>query len=163
MEHFQIWKRQKQCFIIQLITFCYVCYFAMTINITCFLLIQFQPKSNSLKTILATMCFLSSALTGNVMYDGRDPKSCLGQVFNLKLDSFAQWQFQCMAYTWSLLELKTQPRFCPVKWVCPLLNKCMKTVQKWNFFKFESRQKQCLIIQFIWKPLFAMSVILRWP
>ncbi len=82
-----------------------------------------------------------------------------GQVFNLKLDSFAQWQYQCMAYTWSLLELKTQPRFCPVKWVCPLFNKCKKMVQKWNFFKFESRQKQCLIIQFIWKP-FLLCLLL---
>jgi hypothetical protein len=50
------------------------------------------------------------------MSNGREPKSCLGQIFNFKLDRFASEQHRGMTYTWPLSELKTRPRFYPVSW-----------------------------------------------
>ncbi len=51
---------------------------------------------------------------GRAISNGREPRSCLGQVFNIKLGSFASKQLNCMAHTKPLLELKTRPRFRPV-------------------------------------------------
>jgi hypothetical protein len=49
---------------------------------------------------------------GSVTSNERELRSCLGQVFNFKLGSFVLKQGNCIAPTQSLLELKTQPRFC---------------------------------------------------
>jgi hypothetical protein len=46
---------------------------------------------------------------GSAKANGREPKSCLGRVFNFKLDSFADTKDAC-----GYLKLKTRPRFCPV-------------------------------------------------
>jgi hypothetical protein len=45
---------------------------------------------------------------------GREPKSCLGRVFNVKVGHFASKQHKCIAHMQPLLELKTWPRFCPI-------------------------------------------------
>ncbi len=36
---------------------------------------------------------------GRVISNGREPRSCLGRVFNIKLDSFASKQHNCMVHT----------------------------------------------------------------
>jgi len=52
---------------------------------------------------------------GEQYLTGENLKSCLSKVFNSKLGHVGILHGKCMAYTWSLLELKTQLRFCPVK------------------------------------------------
>ncbi len=47
---------------------------------------------------------------GSAKANGRDPKSCLGRVYNFKASCFVY----CIAHMHPLLELKTCPRFCPV-------------------------------------------------
>jgi hypothetical protein len=51
---------------------------------------------------------------GSAKANGREPKSCLGRVFNFKLDCFVV--YNCMAYIQVLpsLQWKTRPRFRPV-------------------------------------------------
>ncbi len=39
---------------------------------------------------------------------GREPRRCLGRVFNIRLGSFVSKQCKCMAHTQPLLELKTR-------------------------------------------------------
>ncbi len=51
---------------------------------------------------------------GSVISNGREARVSLGQVFNFKIDRFATKQFNCVAWTWPLLELKTRPMFCPL-------------------------------------------------
>ncbi len=48
---------------------------------------------------------------GSLKANGREPKSCLGRVFNFKLGHFASKQHKCMAHMQPLLELKTRPSF----------------------------------------------------
>jgi hypothetical protein len=38
---------------------------------------------------------------GRAIYNGREPRSCLGGVFNIKLGSFVSKQLNCMAHTHS--------------------------------------------------------------
>ncbi len=45
------------------------------------------------------------------MSNGREPRSCLGWVFKFKLGRFVPKQFNCLACTQRLLELKTWSRF----------------------------------------------------
>jgi hypothetical protein len=45
--------------------------------------------------------------------DGREPKSCLGRVFQIKLDSFAVVKKVHGSNKRPYLKLKTRPRFCP--------------------------------------------------
>ncbi len=52
--------------------------------------------------------------SGSVTTKGREPRSCLGQVFNCKLGSFIDNNKNLVTCKWPLLKLKTQPRFCPV-------------------------------------------------
>jgi len=44
----------------------------------------------------------------------REPRSCLGRVFNCTLGSFTDNTKNVAACKWPLLKLKTRPRFCPV-------------------------------------------------
>ncbi len=71
---------------------------------------------------------------GSAKANGREPKSCLGRVFNFKLDCLASQQNKCMADMQSLLELKTRPRFCPVNWILSMLNVIMLKVVVSNFY-----------------------------
>ena len=48
------------------------------------------------------------------MSNGREPKSCLGQVFNFKLGCFVMCTIAWSTQAQPSLMLKTQPRFCPV-------------------------------------------------
>jgi thioredoxin reductase len=55
-----------------------------------------------------------SIQSGSAITNGRDPRSCLGQVFNCKLGSFIDNTKNVATCNWPLLKLKTWPRFCPV-------------------------------------------------
>ncbi len=44
---------------------------------------------------------------------GREPKSCLGRVFNFKLVRFVMFSIAWPLQARQSLELKTRPRFCP--------------------------------------------------
>ncbi len=57
-----------------------------------------------------------SAQAGSAISNGREPRSCLGRVFNIKLGSFVSKQLNWVAHTQPLLELKTRPRFRPDSW-----------------------------------------------
>ncbi len=54
---------------------------------------------------------------GSALSNGREPRSCLGRVFNFKLDRFASLHNKCMAHIQPLLKLKTWPRFVLLKFV----------------------------------------------
>ncbi len=56
---------------------------------------------------------LTGTHRGSAISNGREPRSCLGQVFNIKLGSFVSKKLNCMSHTQPLLELKTRPRFRP--------------------------------------------------
>jgi hypothetical protein len=56
---------------------------------------------------------LLSNLLGNKKENGSEPKSCLGRVFNFKLDSFADMNELYGANAKPCLKLKLGPRFCP--------------------------------------------------
>jgi hypothetical protein len=51
---------------------------------------------------------------GSTKAHGREPKSGLGQVFNIKLGYFAMYALAQHIQARPSLELKTRPRFCPV-------------------------------------------------
>ncbi len=51
---------------------------------------------------------------GSSKAHGREPKSCLGRVFNIKLGHFAVYALAQHIQVRPSLELKTWPRFCPV-------------------------------------------------
>ncbi len=51
---------------------------------------------------------------GSTISNGREPRSCLGRVFNFKLCLFALLQNKSTAHVQPLLELKTRPRLSPV-------------------------------------------------
>ncbi len=51
---------------------------------------------------------------GSAMTNGREPKSCLGQVFNSKLGHIATLGSKCMVCMQPLLKLETRPRARPV-------------------------------------------------
>ncbi len=58
---------------------------------------------------------LISVYPGSAVTNGREPKSCLGQVFNSKLGRIAALLSKCWARMLQpLLELKTRPRARPV-------------------------------------------------
>ena len=52
-------------------------------------------------------------VTESTKASGREPKSCLGKVFNFKLGYFASQQNKGFAHMQPLLELKTRPKFYP--------------------------------------------------
>jgi LIM domain len=58
---------------------------------------------------------------GSAITNGREPRSCLGRVFNCKLGSFTDNTKNVAICKWPLLKLKTQPRFCPVSWSLSML------------------------------------------
>ncbi len=51
---------------------------------------------------------------GSAISKGREPRSCLGWVFNFKLGRFTWKHHKCAACKWPLLKLKPRPRFRPV-------------------------------------------------
>jgi hypothetical protein len=51
---------------------------------------------------------------GSAITNWREPRSCLGQLFNSKLGRTATLGSNCMGCMQPLLKLKTQPRACPV-------------------------------------------------
>ncbi len=51
---------------------------------------------------------------GSAITNRREPRSCLGRVFNCMLGSFTDNTKNVAACKWPLLKLKTLPRFCPV-------------------------------------------------
>jgi hypothetical protein len=48
------------------------------------------------------------------MCNRREPKGCLGRVFNFKLDSFASYQHNHFVLTEPIVDMKTRPRVRPV-------------------------------------------------
>ncbi len=52
----------------------------------------------------------------NAIPEGRKARIFKGQIWNHRLGSFVLKQCHCMAYTQTLLWLKTQPRFSPFSW-----------------------------------------------
>jgi hypothetical protein len=52
--------------------------------------------------------------TGSTKANGREPKSCLGRVFNFKLGCFVMCTIAWPIQARLSLELKTRPRFHPV-------------------------------------------------
>jgi hypothetical protein len=60
------------------------------------------------------MAYTNTLTPGSAIYNRREPKSCLGQVFNSKLDSISILCSKCMLHMQPLLELKTQRRDHPV-------------------------------------------------
>jgi hypothetical protein len=76
---------------------------------------------NTIKGIILVNSFLPLSLSlvfwaqlGSAITNGREPRSCLGRVFNCKLGSFADNTKNIAACKWPLLKLKSQLRFCPV-------------------------------------------------
>jgi hypothetical protein len=53
---------------------------------------------------------------GSTKANGREPKSCLGQVFNFKLDCFVTYAIERHIQAHPSLELNTLPWFRPVSW-----------------------------------------------
>jgi hypothetical protein len=51
---------------------------------------------------------------GSAISIGKEPNSCLGQVFNFKLDSFASYQHKSAEILRSILKWNTRPRVSPV-------------------------------------------------
>jgi hypothetical protein len=51
---------------------------------------------------------------GSAITNGREPRSCLGRVFNSKLGCIVTLGSKCMVYMQPLLKLKTRPKACPV-------------------------------------------------
>jgi hypothetical protein len=51
---------------------------------------------------------------GSVITNGREPRSCLGRVFNSKLGRIATPGSKCMVRMQPLLKLKTRPKARPV-------------------------------------------------
>ncbi len=51
---------------------------------------------------------------GSAKANGREPKSCLGRVFNFKFGCFVMCTVACPIQARPSLELKTRPRFRPV-------------------------------------------------
>jgi hypothetical protein len=51
---------------------------------------------------------------GSTITNRREPRSCLGRVFNSKLDCIATLGSKCMVCMQPLLKLKTQPKARPV-------------------------------------------------
>jgi hypothetical protein len=70
--------------------------------------LKILKKYSFLKTSL--FINLIQYIVGSTISDVREPRSCLGRVFNSKLGRIGKW----MAYMQSLLELKTPPKFRPV-------------------------------------------------
>jgi hypothetical protein len=64
-----------------------------------------------LQTVLPN---LAESSAGSAITNGREPRSCLGLVFNSKLGHIATLGGKCMVCMQPLLKLKTQPRACPV-------------------------------------------------
>jgi hypothetical protein len=65
--------------------------------------------------------------------NGREPKSCLGQVFNFKLGCFCH-EYNCVAQTNKpQLELKTRPLFCPLNLISyyDIILLCSRIHLKW--------------------------------
>jgi hypothetical protein len=82
-------------------------------------IIQLKLSKNK-STLLLKITFTKTqtvqlfTLMGSAISIGREPKSCLGRVFNSKLGRIATLGSKCMVSMQPLLKLKTRPRACPV-------------------------------------------------
>jgi hypothetical protein len=56
----------------------------------------------------------TNTTAGSMKANGREPKSCLGQVFNLKLGCFVMCTIAWSIQVQPSLQWKTRHRFCPV-------------------------------------------------
>ncbi len=77
--------------------------------------------SLSLSLTHTHICVKYLPTTVSAISNGREPKSCLGRVFNSMLGLIATLCSKCMVSMQPLLKLKTRPRVCPVSYVCPCL------------------------------------------
>ncbi len=59
---------------------------------------------------------------GSSITNGREPRSCLGQVFKFTLGRSVSEKCNCRACTRPLLELKLDPGFVLLAEVCPWLS-----------------------------------------
>jgi hypothetical protein len=71
-------------------------------------LVKYFSSSNDSKL------YLSYAQTGSAKANGREPKSCLGRVFNFMLGCFVMCTIAWPIQVRPSLKWKTRPRFCPV-------------------------------------------------
>ncbi len=75
-------------------------------------------KKNFLSKCLGSLAvpgeYFEHGMAGSVKANGSEPKSCLGRVFNFKLDCFVMYAIERHIQAHPSLELKTRPRFCPV-------------------------------------------------
>jgi hypothetical protein len=53
-------------------------------------------------------------IPGSAITNGREPRSCLGRVFNSKLGCIVTLGSKCMVYMQPLRKLKTRPKAHPV-------------------------------------------------
>ncbi len=60
-----------------------------------------------------------SVSAGSAISNGREPRSCLGRVFNIKLGSFVSKQLNCMARTHTATSWKLGLGFVLLAEVCP--------------------------------------------
>jgi hypothetical protein len=82
---------------------------------------------------------------GSLITNEREPRSCLGWVFNFKLGSFYWYHQNFAACKWPLLKLKTQPRFCPVSWSLSVLKDSISFFKKKLFYVFSWNSLFCQI------------------
>jgi hypothetical protein len=64
-------------------------------------------KSTCLVLVQISESIYSSIHSESTIFNGREPKGCLGRVYNNKLGSFASREHTCMAHMQPFLELKT--------------------------------------------------------
>ncbi len=61
-----------------------------------------------------TLSIPHSVSPGSAITNGREPRSCLGRVFNSQLGCIPTPGSKCMVCMQPLLKLKTRPKACPV-------------------------------------------------
>jgi hypothetical protein len=79
-------------------------------------LILRRVKAKVCDEIISVTIFLGTASVnpGSTVTNGREPRSCLGRVFNFKLGCIATPGSKCMVCIQPLLKLKTRPKARPV-------------------------------------------------
>ncbi len=82
---------------------------------------------------------------GRAISNRREPRSCLGWVFNHKLGSFTWKQHKCTACKRPLLKLKTRPRFRPVVWSLSMYEAILEPIGTGHLENF----KQLSTYQFV--------------
>ncbi len=75
-------------------------------------LVLIKLLTNFGQSLLDLRCGMVKA--GSTITNRREPRSCLGRVFNSKLGCIVTLGSKCMVYMQPLLKLKTQPKARPV-------------------------------------------------